>query len=199
MKDFILNIDHQLFTFLNGLHAPWLDPIMYWFSHKLFWIPFYALLLAGVIYKYRKKAILIVVLTIAMVAATDQISRGFKYGVGRYRPCRTESAHLPKPHLLDNHCGGKYGFFSSHAANTFGIAIFFGTLLIPVVRKAKWILLFWAAVVTYSRIYLGVHYPLDVTCGAICGWLIGSLFLKIYELLTPKVFTSSNITDTIDN
>lgn len=189
MKDFILNIDHQLFTFLNGLHADWMDPIMYWMSHKWFWIPFYALLIAGIIFKYKKKAILIILLTGALVASTDQVSRGFKYGVGRYRPCRSESAHLPKPHLIDNHCGGKYGFFSSHAANTFGIAIFLGTLLIPVVRKAKWILLFWAAVVTYSRIYLGVHYPLDVTCGALCGWVLGSLFLRIYKGVDNKFFS----------
>jgi len=68
---------------------------MYWFSDRFIWIPLYAVLLGGLIYHYRKKAILLVIITAALVATTDQVSGVFKYGVERYRPCRTESAHLP--------------------------------------------------------------------------------------------------------
>lgn len=179
MKDFILNIDHQLFTFLNGLHNEPMDFVMYWFSDRFFWIPLYAFLLGSVIYHYRKKAILLIIVTAALVASTDQVSRSFKYGVERYRPCRSESNHLPKPHLIKNHCGGKYGFFSAHASNTFGIAMFFGSLLTPLFKRSKQILLFWAAIVAYSRIHLGVHYPLDIFCGALCGLLFGWVYTKI--------------------
>jgi len=179
VKDLILHIDHQLFTFLNGLHNAPLDFIMYWFSDRFIWIPLYAVMLGGLIYHYRKKAILLVIITAALVATTDQVSRGFKYGVERYRPCRVESAHLPKPHVINNHCGGKFGFFSSHASNTFGIALFFGTLLTPLVKRSKQILLIWAAIVAYSRIHLGVHYPFDVFCGALCGLLFGWIYLKL--------------------
>ena len=187
MKEFILNIDHQLFTFLNGLHNEPMDFVMYWFSDRFFWIPLYAVLLAGVIYKYRKKAVLLIVLTAALVATTDQVSRSFKYGVERYRPCRPESDHLPKPHLINEHCGGKFGFFSAHASNTFGIAMYFGSLLIPMVKRSKQILLVWAAIVAYSRIHLGVHYPMDITCGAICGILFGWIYSKIaFKYLNHK-------------
>jgi undecaprenyl-diphosphatase len=136
-------------------------------------------MLAGVIYQYRKKAILLIVLTAALVATTDQVSRSFKYSIERYRPCRPESNHLPKPHVIKEHCGGKFGFFSAHASNTFGIAIFFGSLLIPLVKHSKYILLIWAAIVAYSRIHLGVHYPIDIVCGALCGILFGWIYTKI--------------------
>ena len=179
MKDFILNIDHQLFTFLNGLHSKPLDFVMYWFSDRFFWIPLYAFLLGSVIYHYRKKAVLLIIVTAALVASTDQVSRSFKYGVERYRPCRPESNHLPEPHLIKNHCGGKYSFFSAHASNTFGIAMFFGSLLTPLFKRSKQILLFWAVIVAYSRIHLGVHYPLDIFCGALCGLLFGWIYTKI--------------------
>lgn len=165
-----------------------MDPIQKWISDKYIWIPFYALLLAGVIYKYKKKAVLIVVLLIGLIAATDQTSRAFKYGVGRYRPCRPESTHMPKPHTVEKHCGGKFSFYSAHASNTFGLAVFIGSLLLPLIKGARKYLLIWAAIVTYSRVYLGVHYPSDITIGAITGMFYGWLFFKLFIWLEAKVY-----------
>ena len=134
------------------------------------------------------KFFLIIFLLIGLITVADQTSRAFKYGVGRYRPCRTESTHQPKPHLVKGHCGGKYGFYSAHAANTFAIAMFIGSLLIPIVKKAKYILLIWAGIVAYSRVYLGVHYPSDITIGALSGFFYGWLFLLIFHKLSAKFF-----------
>lgn len=160
---------------------------MYWLSDVEIWIPLYVLLIFLIIRSYKKKAILILVMGLALVGTTDQVSRGFKYGVERYRPCRPESAHQPKAITIDNHCGGKYGFFSGHAANTFGVALFFGTLLTIRFKRIKILLLLWATAVSYSRIYLGVHYPLDILVGAFSGLLFASLYLKLTKYFLPKV------------
>jgi len=164
-----------------------MDSIQFWISDKYVWIPFYILLLVGIVYHYKKKSILIVFMVAGLVTVSDQSSQFFKYGVGRYRPCRTESIHQPKPHLVKNHCGGKYSFYSAHASNSFAIALFLGSLLIPVVRKSKRYLLVWAAIVAYSRIYLGVHYPSDILFGALSGSLYGWLFWKFYNYLDSKL------------
>lgn len=165
-----------------------MDHIQYWISNKYLWIPFYAFLLGLIIYKYKKKAILIIVLLIGLITVADQTSRTFKYGVERFRPCREESTHQPKPHLVENHCGGKYGFFSAHSANSFAVAFYVGCLLLPFYSKARRYLLIWAAVVAYSRIYLGVHYPSDIFVGAIFGCLYGWLFFKLFTLFERRLF-----------
>ena len=184
--DWLVNIDHELFTFLNGLNSSWMDFIQFWISDKYIWIPFYILLLVGVICHYRRKSILIVVMVAALVTLSDQSSQVFKYGVGRYRPCRGESMHQPKPHLVKNHCGGKYSFYSAHASNSFAIALFLGFLLTPVVKRSKSILIFWAAIVAYSRIYLGVHYPSDILVGTFFGITYGWLFWKLFQFIEIK-------------
>ena len=193
MFDWLLNIDHELFTFLNSIHTKWMDSIQYWISDKYIWIPFYILLLVGIVYHYKKKSIVIVFMVAGLVTASDQSSQFFKYEVGRYRPCRSESNHQPKPHIVHEHCGGKYSFYSAHASNSFAIALFLGYLLIPVVRHAKKYLLVWAAIVAYSRIYLGVHYPSDVFVGALSGLFYGWLFWKAYSYLDGKLNSKESV------
>lgn len=188
MFDWLLNIDHLIFTFLNGLHLDWMDPIQYWISNKYIWIPLYALLLVGIIYHYKKKAIIIILLMVGLITASDQTARVFKYKVGRQRPSSTLSSLGYTPHSVNGYKGkGNASFYSAHASNSFAIAIFIGTLLIPVIRNAKKYLLFWAALVAYSRIYLGVHFPSDITIGAITGIIYGWLFLKFFKY-TIKIF-----------
>lgn len=188
MFDWLLNIDHQIFAFLNGLHADWMDPIQYWISNKYIWIPFYVLLLAGVVYQYKKKAILIISMVITLVATVDQTARAFKYGVERQRPSSTLSSLGYTPHTVNNYYGkGNASFYSAHASNSFAIAVFIGTLLMPLLKGARKYLIIWASIVAYSRIYLGVHFPSDITVGAITGVVYGCLFLKGYSYLSLKL------------
>lgn len=187
MFDWLLSLDHKLFTFLNSLHIGWMDIIQYWISNKYIWIPLYILLLFGIIIHYKKKSILIVLMMAGLITVCDQSSQVFKYGIGRYRPCRMESSHHPKPHLVDGHCGGKYGFYSAHASNSFALALFIGYLLTPFIRHSKKFLLIWATIVAYSRVYLGVHYPSDIVVGAFVGIFYGWLFYRGFTLINLKL------------
>lgn len=184
--EMILQLDRELFQFLNGIHSPFWDVIMYWISNKYFWIPLYALLIFLIAKNYQKKSWLILLTVILTIVITDQGSNLFKKNVKRYRPCREEAQLNPPSRILaDYHCS-KYGFFSAHAANTFATAFLISFLLSPFYKRIFYFLLPWAVLNAYSRIYLGVHYPLDVICGAIFGTLLAFLAIKIskkYNLL----------------
>ena len=103
----------------------------------------------------------------------------------RFRPCHEEALdglmRLVKPR-----CGGKYGFFSGHASNSMAVAVFAGLLLKQKFKYLIFMLLFWSALMGYSRIYIGVHYPLDVLCGFTFGALSGFMFYKISQFLKRK-------------
>lgn len=176
----------QLFLFLNGWHSPFFDELMYWFSEKLIWAPLYAVLLLLVWLQYKKSFWVILPLVILLVTLTDQISVVFFKDVfERLRPCH-EPALEGMVRILNGHCGGSYGFISSHASNTFGVATFVGLLLR---QRYQWLLpamLTWAGLVSYSRIYLGVHYPGDIIVGGIVGCLIGLLLIAIFRLILKK-------------
>ena len=184
MLEFLKNIDTQLFVFLNGIHSPAWDKIMWWITGTNSWIPMYALIVGYIIYKFRWKAIITLIFIAMVVTLTDQISvHGFKEVFQRLRPC-----HNPElkniVHLVNNKCGGKFGFVSSHAANTFGVAFFLSNLF-----KNKYFSIFiflWASVVSYSRIYLGVHYPFDILGGAALGSILGFLVYIAHNFTQRK-------------
>jgi undecaprenyl-diphosphatase len=111
-----------------------------------------------------------------MVLLSDQMSNLFKNGFMRLRPSN-EPAIRHLLHIVNNYTGGPYGFYSGHASNSFAVATF---IILTIGREKKylvWISLSYAVLVSYSRIYLGVHYPLDVLSGALAGILIGSLMV----------------------
>jgi len=184
----IVNWDIDLFLFLNGNNNCFWDFVMYWLSDKLIWIPLYILLLYFVFKKYKKQGWIILILVAILVTLTDQISvHCFKNVFERLRPCHNPAiSHLV--HLVKDHCGGQFGFVSSHAANTFGIATFISFLLSKKVKYIVPLLFLWASVVAYSRIYLGVHYPLDVICGGILGIAIGVFVFLLFKIIQKTIF-----------
>ncbi len=176
--DQLKEADTWLFLKINGLHNPPLDKLMHWASLKYFWIPLYAVFLFLVIKQYKKNTFLILIFAALTIALSDQIClHFFKNVFQRYRPCHNLLL-AAKIHLVDA-CGGKYGFVSSHAANTFALAYFLLTFFVSK-YSWSWALFIWAGVVSYSRIYLGQHYPADVLIGACVGLLSAFLTTKLY-------------------
>lgn len=184
MLDSLKDIDTSLFLFLNGKHNEFFDVLMWWVSYKFTWIPLYALLLFLVWKKFGKKTILIIISIGLLVLFSDQASvHLFKNFFERYRPCHNLLIK-EKVHLVDG-CGGMFGFISSHAANTFALATFlsllFGNNIFTV------LIFLWAAVTSYSRIYLGVHYPLDIFAGAVLGCSIGIIVYRLNKFSEGKM------------
>lgn len=181
MLEKINRLDTQLFLYLNGKHNAFFDPIMYWASDKLFWIPFYALIVFLLIREYRKQSIYVLLSIGILILLCDQIaSHLIKNAVKRLRPSHEPTlSHLV--HLSDAGPGGQYGFVSSHSANAFGLATFLILLLPKKYNPLKWALACWAVLVAYSRIYNGVHYPSDVIVAAILGILLGYAVVSIYR------------------
>lgn len=165
----IVSIDQSLFLFLNGLHLTWLDQVMWIISGKWVWIPLYLFLLYRLWVLYKKDLLKILGTIFLLIVLTDQSSGLIKDTVKRPRPTHQEDL-MERVHTVNGYNGGKFGFVSSHAANSFAIALFVGLLLNG--RRSKWtitLLLLWASTVSYSRIYLGVHYPGDILGGAVLG------------------------------
>lgn len=159
---------------------------MWWLSQRLIWAPLYAVMLILMWLTYRNKFWYILPLIILLVILTDQISVIFFKDVFlRLRPCHEPSLE-GLVRIVRDHCGGSYGFVSSHATNTFGVAVFGGSLLKVKYKWAFPLLLLWAATVSYSRIYLGVHYPGDVIGGAVLGALLGWLVFLLFEWIIRK-------------
>lgn len=187
MIEWFETIDRALFLAINGAHNPYVDSFMVFISEKFTWIPLY---LAMAVIAQRKlgwKGLgFFAVLAILTVVLTDQSSvKLFKDVFQRYRPCHNhEIGHLV--HIVNEKCGGIYGFVSSHAANHFGIAVFFAATLFRKIRLGWIILIFWAVLVSYSRIYLGVHYPADVFVGGLLGVALGGLTSVSYLFLEQK-------------
>lgn len=177
-------LDQQVFLFLNSLNSPFWDKVMYTISLILVWVPLYLAILIYLGFRYKKKLLVILLFIILAVTLTDQTALLFKNTVERLRPCHEPSLE-GLVHLVKGRCGGKYGFVSSHAANAFNVAL----ISLMFIRR-RWYsisIIIWAAVVGYSRIYLGVHYPGDVLCGSILGAFIGWGIYRLYDLTDKNI------------
>ncbi|WP_290696476.1 phosphatase PAP2 family protein [Lacinutrix sp.] len=189
MLDQLIEYDKELFLFLNNLGTETWDNLWLVITNKFSFIPLYAILLFLIFKKLGLKGLLLMLLVIVlMVTFTDQITNVFKRGFERFRPCGQEGV-MEYTRFIAVRCG-KYGFFSGHSSNTMAAAIFAGLLLKPYYKNLIFILVFWSVVVAYSRIYVGVHYPLDIVCGMLFGAFSGFIFYKLAKYILKRVSIS---------
>ena len=184
--DTLNSLDQEMILFLNGLGTPLWDRFWLFVTNKWGAIPLYAWL-CWLCYKHHslKRFFFILLCVAVMIALTDQLSNLFKVQFHRLRPCHNP---LINGQLRFTRCGGQFGYFSAHAANTFALAMFLGQVLRPLYPRLLIILLLWAAVVSYSRIYLGVHYPFDVLTGLSIGLAIGyGMYLCYKKIIVKRV------------
>ena len=154
-------------------------------SDRMFWIPFYLILAAYLIYQHRRQSILMfVAIGLSLLAADGISSRFIKPYFARLRPCH--DASLSETINIVAGCGGKFGFLSSHAANTFAMATLFALMLPDRYRFFKFFAFIWAVAISYSRVYLGVHFPGDVLGGAVLGIILGFIFGLLFRKMLVR-------------
>ncbi len=160
---------------------------MFWASNKFIWIGLYLFLLLLIYKHFKKHTIVIFLFALALITASDQLTSGLlKNMVQRPRPSH-EPALAEKIHLVKDYHGGDYGFPSSHASNSFALAVFIFLILKERYNWLKFVLFSYAILVSYSRIYLGVHYPGDVLCGVLIGSLLGYFYFRIWGLISHRM------------
>lgn len=197
--DNILKIDRELFLVLNGDGGNFTDIIMVAFTSKLM-MAVACLLSLFLLYKNQskeqsknqsKKQILLTIVFVGLlVLVADQTCNFFKINFSRLRPMH-EPLISGAIYLVDGMRGGMSGTVSAHAANSFGVLFFFSLLI----RDWRYTLaaMFVAAVICYSRIYLGYHYPLDIFYGTFLGFIVGYLFYKLYLIVSLKYINTKSL------
>lgn len=186
MIEALEQLDHEWLLRINDAHSPAFDSIMWTLSSKLFWIPGYLLLAYWTWMKSGWRGLVFILLCVSvLILISDSGSNHlFKNQFLRYRPCHNLELK-DQLHLVNQYCGGQYGFISSHAANFFALALFFSLLIR---NKIATLVLFSSAIlVAYSRVYLGVHYPSDVSVGAVWGMISAGIVYFIFLKLKPKI------------
>jgi undecaprenyl-diphosphatase len=187
MEEIILE-DKQAMIFLNNLGSSTFDPFWILVSEKWFWIPLYVIFLYFLYKNFNKKSFFYILLFVALgITASDQIANIFKFGFERLRPCHDPSL---EGLLREVKCGGKFGFYSAHSSNSFFVATYLTMLLGKKIKQLPYFLFVWAAIVAYSRVYLGMHFPGDIIIGAIMGILLALFF----GTLAKKVIKKSEVT-----
>lgn len=180
----LLAWDTTLFLWLNGQGTSTFDPFWLMMSAKGTNVVVYLVFVFFYGRKYGwKSGLYLFILAAALVGLTDQITNLFKNGFMRLRPCHEESL-ADSMRLVKSSCGGLYSFFSGHSSNSFALATLF-SLFFKQHKNIMPILYVFAGLIAYSRVYLGVHYPIDISCGAMAGTFIGAL---VYSLVNKRAF-----------
>jgi len=181
----LTSLDHRLFYLVNhGMgngFFDWLMPIM---RNPVVWIPLYVFIFGFCLYRYKKTGIYIIVLLALSVGATDSVGNVIKHSVKRLRPCN--SPHLATTIISRVPCGSGFSFISSHASNHFAIAFF---LSLVFYKRWKWIwipAILWAGAISFAQVYVGLHYPADVTAGALLGMIMATVFAFLFKKLQPQ-------------
>ena len=184
MTETLNAIDQSLFFFLNGLHCSLVDPLMYYGTMTIVWIPLYLGILYLIIRRYKWQSVWIIMVAALMVVISDQVSNLVKEWVARPRP--THEPGLTGIHTLRGYLGGQYGFYSAHASTNLAIALFVSRMLKGRFRYLTAVMLTWAFFMAYTRIYLGVHYPGDILAGWVAGALIGGLAGRVCQVVAGR-------------
>lgn len=176
-------LDTQLFIYLNSLGSESYDGFWLFITKQVNWIPFF-LLLFYLIYKKLgiKQSLYLLLFVAVLVTATDQITNVFKYTFQRLRPCNNPDINTFIRVVQQR---TSFSFFSGHAANTMAVATF---LYFSFKNQIKYFgfLFLWPLIFAYSRIYLGLHYPLDILSGYLCGFITGLLMYMFYQWALEK-------------
>ena len=173
----VIQEDKEIFLYLNNLGSQPFDQFWIMVSETWIWVPLYVIFLYLLYKNFGLRNVIFILIFIALgVTVSDQLAGIFKTGIARLRPCHDPSLDQL---VREVKCGGQFGFYSSHASNTFFIATLMSLLLYRKHRFLPYFLFFWAAVVSYSRIYLGVHFPMDILMGAAMGFLLGGFFATL--------------------
>lgn len=195
MMETILHWDTALMHWINaGWSHPVLDFLLPLFRNKFFWLPLYVLCISWIIFNHHFRHIIWILIALFMaVFASDTISsKLIKYQVQRARPC--QEINMEPPVITRVKCGSGYSFPSSHAANHFCVAAFLISIFGNFLGRYKWLWWAWAALVSLSQVYVGVHYPLDITAGALLGMIVGFSIGKFCFYRIHPVQVSNNTT-----
>lgn len=177
-------LDASVFLFFNGLHVDWLDHPVKTLTNKWVWIPFYVMLATLAVHlRGLREGVLIVLCAALAVGIADYIcASGIRPYCGRLRPSNPENPISAFTYIVDNYRSGRNGFPSCHGANTMALATF---IALSCRRRALTIFMFgWAAMLCYTRVYLGVHYPGDLLVGALIGSSLAyAVYMTLYRWL----------------
>jgi len=192
MLEALTRVDKHWLLWLNGHNSPFFDWLMYAASGRFEWIPLYLIILALIVRRFSWKSVWIILAAVIMITLSDQIANILKAEVRRPRPCKDpEIGYLV--HLVNQYCSGAYGFVSGHATNSWAFAT-----LISLIFRNKWLtagMICWATLVSYSRIYLGAHYPGDVMSGAMIGimlaWIVYAVLNHFVKGINPSFSRSA--------
>lgn len=181
LRDFIVIKDLEAWYYLNTRwHNAFLDAIIPYFRNQFFWAPLYLFLLLFTVLNFGIRGVAWCAGFLVTFACSDQVSAHLiKPYIHRLRPCNNpylqDVVHIIVP------CGSGYSFPSSHAANHFALAVFMAVTLGRHVKFIWPLALFWAALVAYAQVYVGVHFPVDVTVGGLIGAAIGLITGKLFN------------------
>jgi len=189
MIDFLQNVDTQLFLAFNGQHAPFFDSFMMFITGRFVWAPMYAAIPFMLFRMFAwRKAVVLALCIIAVIAATDMVIADLiRPFCARFRPGHPMSPIADLVHNVNGYRGGKYGFPSCHGGNSFALATFMSLLVNR--RRFTLFIFVWAFLHSYSRLYLGVHYPGDLIVGAVIGsamawiiWHVSATLLRHFSI-----------------